>query len=103
MSAPIAKSQLDFQLPNETYVDAHSEEPNLDRATLPTELPRPTFSRWLAARSAAYLEWREKRHAMVEPEMMTVGELMDIDPTRADLPRVFDPEHNGDLTAHGQG
>lgn len=103
MSAPIAKDQLAYQLPNQTYVDAHFEEPNLARGSLPTELPRSSFGRWVAARMAGYQEWRTQRNAMVELEMMSVRELMDIGLSRSDLPRVFDPEHNADLTTRGQG
>lgn len=103
MSAPIAKDQLAFQLPNLTYVDAHFEEPNLDRVTLPTELPKPTFSRWLAARVAAFHAWREKRIALAELEMMSDRDLQDIGLSRADLHRVFDSAHNADLVARSEG
>lgn len=103
MSALIAKDQLAFQLPNLTYVDAHSEEPNLARVSLPSELPKPTFGRWLATRLAGYQAWRAKRDAMIELEMMSVRELMDVGLTRADLSRVFDPERNADLTTRSEG
>lgn len=103
MSAPIAKNKLAFQLPNLTYVDAHPEEPNLERATLPIELPKPTFGRWLTARLAAFQAWREKQAAMSELAMMSDRELMDIGLSRADLPRVFDSAHNADLVARSEG
>jgi len=103
MSAPIAKDQLSFQLPNLTYVDAHFEEPNLGRVTLPTELPEHGFGQWLAARVAAFRGWREKRSAMAELEMMSDRELLDIGLSRADLHRVFDTAYNADLVARSEG
>lgn len=103
MSAPIAKDQLAYQLPNQTYVDAHFEEPNLGRGTLPSELPKPTFGHWLAARIAAFQAWREKQSAMAELEMMSDRELTDIGLSRADLHRVFDTAHNADLVARSVG
>ncbi|HET8997054.1 MAG TPA: DUF1127 domain-containing protein [Acetobacteraceae bacterium] len=103
MSAPIAKDQLAYQLPNLTYVDAHPEEPNLGRVTLPTELPKPSFGRWLAARIAALQAWRERQSAMAELEMMSDRELMDIGLSRADMARVFDSAHNADLVARSEG
>lgn len=103
MSALIAKDQLAIQLPNLTYVDAHSEEPNLTRVSLPSELPKPTFGRWLAARIAGYRAWRANRNAMVELEMMSVRELMDVGLTRADLSRVLNPERSADLTTRCEG
>ncbi len=103
MSAPIARNQLAYQLPNLTYVDAHFEEPNLGRVTLPNELPQPTFGRWLAAHIAAFQAWREKRAALAELEIMSDRELLDIGLSRADLHRVFDAAHNADLVARSEG
>ncbi len=84
-------------------MDAHFEEPNLGRVTLPTELPKPTFGRWLAARIADLQAWREKQAAMAELEMMSDRELLDIGLSRADLRRVFDSAHNADLVARSEG
>lgn len=100
MSAPIAKDMLAFQLPNLTYVDAHFEEPNLTRVTLPTERPQEG---WFAARILAFRAWREKRAAMAELEMMSDRELIDIGLSRADLSRVFDSAHNSDLISRSEG
>lgn len=103
MSAPIAKDQLAFQLPNQTYVDAHVEEPNLDRPTLPNERPLPNFGHWLAERIDGFRAWREKQAAMAEMETMSDRDLLDIGLNRADLHRVFDSAHNADLAARSEG
>lgn len=103
MSAPIAKDQLAYQLPNLTYVDAHSEEPNLERSTLPTERPDPGFARWLANRIEGFRAWREKQTAVAEMEMLSDRELLDIGLNRSDLYRVFDSTHNADLVARSEG
>ncbi len=91
MSAPIAKNQFAFELPNLTYVDAHFEEPTLREAAAPVAPPQG-FGDWIAARIAGVRTWRENRMAMAEMEMMTDHELLDIGLTRADLPRVFDAQ-----------
>lgn len=103
MSAPMAKDQLAFQLPNQTYVDAHEQEPNLERPTLPTERPDPGFARWLANRLDGFRAWREKQSAMAEMETMSDRELLDIGLNRSDLHRVFDATHNADLVARTEG
>ncbi|HUN42624.1 MAG TPA: DUF1127 domain-containing protein [Acetobacteraceae bacterium] len=91
MSAPIAKSQFTFELPNLTYVDAHLEEANL-RARLPASKPRG-----FRALIAAFRAWREKQAAIAELHMMTDRELTDIGLTRADVHRVFNDNYNADL------
>jgi uncharacterized protein YjiS (DUF1127 family) len=91
MSAPLAKDQFTFELPNLTYVDTHLEDPVL-----------PPLSRggsvhgvrtWLAA----FRAWREKRAALAELDMMDDRELADIGLTRSDLPRVCNNSFNADL------
>jgi uncharacterized protein YjiS (DUF1127 family) len=101
MSAPIAKDQLAFQLPNQTYVQARYEEPNL-RVSYQSE-PRHGFGPWLAGRIAAFRAWREKQAALTEMEMMSDRELLDIGLSRSDLHRVFDSAHNADLVARSGG
>jgi uncharacterized protein YjiS (DUF1127 family) len=100
MSAPIAKDQLAFQLPNLTYVDARYEEPNLRTSYAE---PRRGFGIWLATRVAAFRAWREKQAALAELEGMSEHELADIGLSRADLHRLFDPSHNQDLVARSGG
>ena len=97
MSAPIARNNLAFQLPNQTYVQARYEEPNL-RASRPDEIHRG-FGSFITA----FRAWREKRAALAELEMMSDRELADIGLSRADLHRVFDPAHNADLVARSGG
>jgi uncharacterized protein YjiS (DUF1127 family) len=90
MSAPIAKNQFVFELPNLTYVDASLEEAHF-RATEPASKPHG-----LRAWIAAFRAWREKQAAIGELAVMTDRELADIGLNRADVPRVFDG-NNQDL------
>lgn len=91
MSAPIAKSQFAFELPNLTYIDASREEPNL------RVVARPGKPHGLSAWIAAFRAWRERHAAMNELEMMSDRELADIGLNRADVHRVFDDAYNEDL------
>ena len=91
MSAPIAKSQFAFELPNLTYVDASQEEVAY-RGPLPASKPTG-----LRALIAAFHAWREKQGAMAELDMMTDRELMDIGLNRSDVHRVFNHNFNSDL------
>jgi uncharacterized protein YjiS (DUF1127 family) len=91
MSAPIAKSQFAFELPNLSYVDASLEEANL-RAAAPPSKPHG-LSAWIAA----FRAWHEKQVAMNELEMMSDRELADIGLNRCDVHRVFDIAYNEDL------
>jgi uncharacterized protein YjiS (DUF1127 family) len=91
MSAPIAKDQFTFALPNLSYVDASLEEANFRAPALPGK------PRGLRALVAAFAAWREKRAALNELQMLTDRELADIGLSRADLPRVFDEKRNRDL------
>ena len=91
MSAPIAKSQFAFELPNLTYVDASLEEANL-RAPLP-----PAKLHGLRALVAGFRAWRDKQAAMAELDLMSDRELLDIGLTRSDVHRVFNDDRNQDL------
>ena len=91
MSAPIAKSQFTFELPNLTYVDVSLEEANL-RAPLPPAKPHG-----LQALIAGFRAWREKQAAMAELDLMTDRELLDIGLTRSDVQRVFNDDYSQDL------
>jgi len=91
MSAPIAKSQFAFELPNLTYVDASLEEANL-RAASPPSKPHG-LSAWIAA----FRAWRRNRSALAELEMMSDRDLADIGLSHADVHRVFEAGYNQDL------
>ena len=91
MSAPIAKSQFAFELPNLTYIDARFEEPNLRAPELPSK------SHGFAALTAAFHAWREKQAAIAELDLMSDRELTDIGLTRSDVHRVFEDGYNQDL------
>jgi uncharacterized protein YjiS (DUF1127 family) len=91
MSAPIAKSQITFELPNLTYVDTSLEEATL-RAPVAPAKPHG-LKGWIAA----FRAWREKQSSMAELEMMSDRELMDIGLTRSDVHRVFEDNYNAEL------
>ncbi len=91
MSAPLAKDQFAFELPNQTYVDTHLEDPILP------PLSRGGRRHGVRAWIAAFRAWREKRAALSELDMMSERELADIGLTRSDLPRVFNDNFNADL------
>lgn len=91
MSAPIAKTQFAFELPNLSYVDAHLEEPSLS-APVPAEKPHG-----LRALIAGFRTWKERQAALAEMDLMSDRELLDIGLTRADISRVFNDNYNGDL------
>jgi uncharacterized protein YjiS (DUF1127 family) len=91
MSAPIAKNQFAFELPNLTYIDASEELANLRVPVAPTK-PRGVFA-WIAA----FRAWREKQVALKQLEMLSDRELADIGLSRSDVPRVFDANFNQDL------
>jgi uncharacterized protein YjiS (DUF1127 family) len=90
MSAPIAKSQFTFELPNLTYIDTSLEEANF-RTPAPPSKPRG-LSAWMAG----FRAWREKQAAIRELEMMSDRELADIGLNRSDVPRVFSQANSQD-------
>jgi uncharacterized protein YjiS (DUF1127 family) len=90
MSAPIAKSQFTFELPNLTYIDTSLEEANFRTPALPSK------PRGLSALIATFRAWREKQAAIKELEMMSDRELADIGLNRADVPYMFNQTNNQD-------
>ena len=100
MNARTANSQLSFQLPSMSYIDAKWEEPNL-RELPKLERRRGGLVAWLVGRLAAFNAWRQERQALAELESMTDRELLDIGLSRSDLGRVFNPAYNVDLRARG--
>ncbi|MGE0223798.1 MAG: DUF1127 domain-containing protein [Acetobacteraceae bacterium] len=97
MSAPIAKSQMSFALPNLSYVDAKWEEPNL-RAQFQAEPKRGIFA-WIAHKVAGIVAWNRQQEQAAELAMMNDRELADIGLNRGDVGRVFTPEHSRDMIA----
>lgn len=95
MSAPITKSQLGFDLPKLSYVDASWEEPNLRAPASRAAIPARTggLGDVLANILGSYRAWRERQTALAELMAMTDRELMDIGLNRGDLPRVFAASH----------
>jgi uncharacterized protein YjiS (DUF1127 family) len=95
MSAPIAKNQLAFELPRQSYVDVSLEEPELHEAVQGEG--RHGVAAWIAERIHALAEWNRWQRDLAELRMMTDHELADIGLNRGDLPRVFQPGFNQDL------
>jgi uncharacterized protein YjiS (DUF1127 family) len=91
MSAPIAKSQLTFELPKLTYVDASMEEPDLRSPARPAK--RGHLRQWIAGLRM----WWQRRSDLDVLAHMNDRELQDMGLNRADLYRVFDQDHNRDL------
>jgi uncharacterized protein YjiS (DUF1127 family) len=99
MTATVSKSQLAFQLPKLSYVDASWEEPNLHTQTR-EERPHG-FADFLAGLVASFRAWRERSAALNELSMMDDRELADIGINRSDLPRVFTAEFQKEMVARG--
>ncbi|MBN8872086.1 MAG: DUF1127 domain-containing protein [Rhodospirillales bacterium] len=96
MSAPITKSQLGFELPKLSYVDASWEEPTL-RAAPAAPARHGGLGDWMANLLATFRGWRERQAALAELSAMTDRELMDIGLNRGDLPRVFSANYRRGL------
>jgi uncharacterized protein YjiS (DUF1127 family) len=95
MTAPIAKSQVSFELPKQSYVDARWEEPTL-REQAATQAKRG-IGAWIADRLAALARWRRDHEQAAELYAMTDRELMDMGLSRGDIPRVLSGQFNKDL------
>lgn len=95
MTAHIAKSDLAFELPKQTYINVRLEEPNLSAPVV--DQPKPGLFGWIAQQLATFSEWSQARSEAEELRGMTERELADIGLNRGDLNRVFSQEHNRDL------
>jgi uncharacterized protein YjiS (DUF1127 family) len=99
MTAPISKSQLAYELPKLSYVDASWEEPNR-RASERNETSRG-FADWLAGLVAGFRAWRERETALTELSLMDDRELADIGINRSDVHRVFSADFQREMKARG--
>lgn len=95
MTAPIAKSNLAFELPRQTYINVRLEEPNLYAA--PVEAPRPGFWARLADAVTVFVARHREAAQAAELRAMTDRELADIGISRGDIDRVFSREYSRDL------
>jgi uncharacterized protein YjiS (DUF1127 family) len=100
MSAPMTKSQMAFELPQLSYIQARWEEPELQRTAQPGR--EHGFSAWLADRMSAFRTWRENARARAELSMMSDRELLDVGLNRGDFDRIFDGRLNADLIARAR-
>jgi uncharacterized protein YjiS (DUF1127 family) len=102
MSAHIANSELSFQLPSLSYIDAKWEEPELRQASRNARPARSRgFAQTLAAKVLAVRAWFRENAAAAELNAMSDRELQDIGMSRSDIDRVFDPALNQDLRYRG--
>jgi uncharacterized protein YjiS (DUF1127 family) len=102
MSVHTAESQLTFELPSMSYIDAKWEEPSLRAAAAaPNVVRKGGLAAWLSRQVAAFVAWRRDSEAASELAAMSDRELMDIGLGRADLARVFQPAYNEDLRQRG--
>ena len=97
MSAPMTKSQMAFELPRLSYIDARWEEPDLRGKAAPVR--EHGFFAWLADRVEAFRVSREDARARAELRLMSERELLDIGLNRGDFDRIFDSRLNADLVA----
>ncbi len=95
MTASIAKSDLAFELPRQTYINVRQEEPNLFAPAAKQSNPG-LFAR-IAQRVTGFAAWSRDRTDAAELRGMTDRELADIGLNRGDLDRVFSHEYNRDL------
>jgi uncharacterized protein YjiS (DUF1127 family) len=95
MSAPMTKSQMAFELPRLSYVDARWEEPAVQPVAEPVR--KHGFATWIASRVVSYQMWREKARGLAELRGMSDRELFDIGLNRGDFDRIFDDRFNQDL------
>jgi uncharacterized protein YjiS (DUF1127 family) len=103
MSAPMTKSQMAFELPRLSYIDTRWEEPDVQHVE---PAPRPArhngFASWMAARVAAYQNWRANARALTELNNMSDRELFDLGLNRGDVDRIFDDRFNQDLSSRSR-
>jgi uncharacterized protein YjiS (DUF1127 family) len=104
MSAHTADSQLSFQLPSMSYIDAKWEEPNLRAPASPSNVTRKDgLAAWLSRQVSAFVTWRRESEAAAELSAMSDRELLDIGLNRGDVRRVFNRAFNDDLRGRGTG
>ncbi|MSP02370.1 MAG: DUF1127 domain-containing protein [Acetobacteraceae bacterium] len=101
MSAPIAKSQMAFELPKLSYIDTRWEEPDFQPAVEPAKESR--LAAWIAALVETFRARRTRSRAFAELSVMTDRELFDVGMTRGDVARIFDDRYNKDLLLRAHG
>lgn len=102
MSAHTANSNLSFQLPSMSYIDAKWEEPELrSAAAAPRVVRRTGLAAWLSRQLAAFVAWQRDNKAASELARLSDRELIDMGLSRSDIRRVFDPRFSADLQQRG--
>ena len=99
MSAPIAKTELSFKLP-----ESLSYHTTWDDADYEPVLPvrrRSLLARLASAVAERYAAWNARRVAIEELGGMTDRELADIGLSRADIPRVTEKEFAEEHASRG--
>jgi uncharacterized protein YjiS (DUF1127 family) len=95
MTASIAKRDLAFEPPRQTYINVRLEEPNLFAPA--ADRPKPGLFAIIAQRMAAIVAWNRHLDEAAELRAMTDRELADIGLNRGDINRVFTNDFNRDL------
>jgi uncharacterized protein YjiS (DUF1127 family) len=95
MTAQFTKTNLTFELPRQTYINARLEEPNLFAE--PATPARQGVFAWIAERVAAFASWKRRATEAAELHGMTDRELADIGVNRGDIGRLFAASHARDL------
>ncbi|WP_428537686.1 DUF1127 domain-containing protein [Rhodopila sp.] len=102
MSVHTAKSELSFQLPSMSYIDAKWEEPNLRAAaSTPGNRRRGGLLAWVSRQVTGMVSWHRENQAAQELSLMSDRELSDIGLSRSDVGRVFQTRFNADLRHRG--
>jgi uncharacterized protein YjiS (DUF1127 family) len=97
MTAQITNDQFNYSLGNVSYVDYSYDEP----PARVIEIPTLGIGKLLRRIVVAVAGWRRRQAVIREMETLTDRDLADIGLSRADLPRVFDPDFAADH-AHGR-
>jgi len=95
MTAHTAKSNLAFELPRQTYINARLEEPNLYSFNEPA--PKSGLFGWIAQRVANIVARNRQVAQAAELRAMTDRELSDIGVSRGDIGRVFTADYARDM------
>jgi uncharacterized protein YjiS (DUF1127 family) len=97
MSAPIAKTDFVFKLAtSQSYIDdSYDPTPNVGAQPAPRGLLRQ-IADGLASLTQGVRNWADQQTTLSEMGTMSDRELADIGLSRADVPRVFDPNFLAD-------
>jgi uncharacterized protein YjiS (DUF1127 family) len=99
MSAPIAKTELSFKLPES--LSYHTTWDDADYEPVLPSRRQGLFARLARGVARSYAAWNARRVAVEELTGMTDRELADIGLSRADIPRVSEQEFAEEHASRG--